>query len=52
VSTGGSGSEDRLTEHVTLNFSKYTYTYTIQNAQGNPTTSPTHGWDIKKNTKL
>ena len=34
ISTGGSGGEDRLTENVTLNFGKFKFEYTPQNAKG------------------
>src|SRR3954469_12515145 len=34
VSTGGSGGEDRLTENVTLNFSKFAFVYTPQKDDG------------------
>ena len=34
VSTGGSGGEDRLTENVTLNFSKFKFSYQPQKADG------------------
>ena len=34
VSTGGSGSEDRLTESVTLHFAKFKFSYQPQKADG------------------
>ncbi len=34
VSTGGSGGEDRLTENVTLNFSKFKFSYQPQDDKG------------------
>jgi type VI secretion system secreted protein Hcp len=34
VSTGGSGGEDRLTEHIVLNFGKYTVEYKEQDSKG------------------
>lgn len=34
ISTGGSGGEDRLTENVTLNFSKFKFEYTPQDNKG------------------
>jgi len=34
ISTGGSGGEDRLTENVSLNFSKVKVEYFLQNAKG------------------
>ncbi|WP_020096091.1 type VI secretion system tube protein Hcp [Methylobacterium sp. 285MFTsu5.1] len=36
VSVGGSGGEDRLTENVSLNFRKFTYSYQPQSANGGP----------------
>lgn len=52
VSTGGSGGEDRLTENVTLNFSKVKVNYTEQTATGAPGDKPQMGWDIAANVKL
>jgi type VI secretion system secreted protein Hcp len=49
ISTGGSGGEDRLTENVSLNFAKFTYTYTPQKADGTADTSIPVGWDIAAN---
>ena len=52
ISTGGSGGEDRLTEHVTLNFAKVALDYTPQDEKGkakSPAKSMT--WDIAANTK-
>lgn len=52
VSTGGSGGEDRLTENVTLNFSKYKVSYQPQGKDGGPQGgSIDAGWDIAKNVK-
>ncbi len=45
LSTGGSGGEDRLTENVTLNFSKFTITYFPED----DSTDPTFKWDIAEN---
>ncbi|HTV42650.1 MAG TPA: type VI secretion system tube protein Hcp [Candidatus Sulfotelmatobacter sp.] len=50
VSTGGSGGEDRLTENVTLNFSKVTVDYTPQKDDGTAGTDKTMTWDIAQNT--
>ena len=50
VSGGGSGGEDRLTENVTLNFSKVTVDYKEQTASGGSGASPTMTWDIAANT--
>jgi len=49
VSTGGSGGEDRLTENVTLNFSKVTFNYATQDAKGGVGADATFGWNIAEN---
>ncbi|OED39501.1 Hcp1 family type VI secretion system effector [Chromatiales bacterium (ex Bugula neritina AB1)] len=49
VSTGGSGGEDRLTENVTLNFSKVDVTYKPQNKDGTAGADKKAGWDIAAN---
>ena len=52
VSTGGSGGEDRLTEHVTLNFGKVAVDYTGQDDKGKAKSPPASmTWDIQANTK-
>jgi len=52
VSTGGSGGEARLTENVTLNFSKFQVKYQPQAAGGGPDGGEiVSGWDIAKNVK-
>jgi type VI secretion system secreted protein Hcp len=51
VSTGGSGGEDRLTENVTLNFSKFTLDYTPQDDKGAAGTPIPAAWDIAANAK-
>lgn len=52
-STGGSGGEDRLTENVSLNFSKIEYEYQEQKEDGSAEGGPQKfGWDIKKNEKV
>jgi type VI secretion system secreted protein Hcp len=49
VSTGGShGTEDRLTEQVSLNFATVNVHYTPQDASGKPGTAIPMGWDIAK----
>lgn len=50
VSIGGSGGEDRFTENLSLNFGKFTVTYTPQANDGAalPAIGPV-GWDIQKN---
>lgn len=52
VSTGGSGSEDRLTESLSLNFAKVKVEYTPQKADGSGEAAIQMGWDIAKNIKL
>jgi type VI secretion system secreted protein Hcp len=49
VSTGGSGGEDRLTENVSLNFAKVTYTYTAQLDGGGKGASTPYTYDIAAN---
>jgi type VI secretion system secreted protein Hcp len=51
ISTGGSGGEDRLTENVSLNFSKFQLFYTPQDAKGAAGTPIPCGWDISANAK-
>ena len=52
VSTGGSGSNDRLTENVALNFAKVKVDYVEQLAGGGKGGTPKMGWDIEANKKL
>ncbi len=49
VQTGGSGGEDRLTENVTFNFSKYTITYVEQTEEGGEGLKPELTYDIAAN---
>lgn len=49
VSTGGSGGEDRLTENVTLNFSKVEIDYVPQKEDGSGEAAKKAGWDIAEN---
>jgi type VI secretion system secreted protein Hcp len=51
VSTGGHGHDDRLTEQVTLNFSKVSVDYTPQNAKGGAGTAINFSWNIAANSK-
>lgn len=52
VSTGGSGGEDRLTENVTLNFTKVKVEYQEQDEKGGPKGGKvTYAWDIEQNVK-
>ncbi|MDQ0588996.1 Hcp family type VI secretion system effector [Variovorax paradoxus] len=52
VHTGGSGGEDRLTETITLNFSKFKYEYTPQKSDGSGDGTKETGWDIAANKKV
>jgi type VI secretion system secreted protein Hcp len=49
VSTGGSGGEDRLTENITLNFSKVKVSYTPQKEDGSADAVLDLIWNIEKN---
>jgi type VI secretion system secreted protein Hcp len=49
VSTGGSGGEDRLTENVTLNFSKVAIDYVPQKPDGTGDAAVAMTWDIAEN---
>ena len=51
-SSGGHGSEDRLTEQVSLNFGKVKVKYTEQKKDGKKGAQPELGWDISANEKL
>ena len=51
VATGGSHSEDLLTENVILNFAKVSVDYTPQKADGSAGTAIPFGWDIAANSK-
>jgi type VI secretion system secreted protein Hcp len=49
VSTGGSGGEDRLTENIALNFAKFKFEYTTQDATGAAGTVIPFAFDIAAN---
>ena len=49
VSTGGSGGEDRLTENVTLNFTKVKVVYKEQAKTGAQAAAPEMEWSIEGN---
>jgi len=52
LSTGGSGSDDRLTENITLNFAQVMVEYQPQKADGTKDGGPIkYGWNIRSNTK-
>jgi type VI secretion system secreted protein Hcp len=46
ISNGGSAGHDQVTENVTLNFRKFTQTYTPQDDKGSPKASSEMTWDI------
>jgi len=46
ISNGGGAGQDRVTENVTLNFRKFTQTYTPQDEKGSPKASSEFTWDI------
>jgi len=50
VSTGGSGGEDRLTENVSLNFSKVHVEYTEQKPDGSTGGKVEMSWNVATNT--
>jgi len=50
ASTGGSYSEDRLTENIILNFAKVSMDYTPQKADGSADTAIPFAWDIAANS--
>lgn len=53
VSTGGSGGEDRLTENITLTFSKVSMKYTGQDGTGKAVTpAKEYTFDIGKNVTV
>ena len=52
VSTSGSGNENRLTEQVSLNFSKVQVSYTPQKPDGSGDAEVLVGWDIAANVAM
>jgi type VI secretion system secreted protein Hcp len=49
VSTGGSGSQDQLTENISLNFVQFHTTYTPQTPEGGADVAKEAKWHIAKN---
>lgn len=49
VSMGGSGSEDRLTENISLNFGTFHVKYAVQTDKGAKGAEVEHKWHIAKN---
>jgi type VI secretion system secreted protein Hcp len=52
LTTGGSGSEDRLTENITLNFAEYKMEYKPQDKAGKPGAAIEAAFNIAKNAKV
>lgn len=52
LQTGGAGGMGRLTEKLTLNFSKFKVEYTAQTATGGAGATSTAAWDIPANKPL
>jgi len=52
VQVSGSGGSDRVTESLSLNFSKFKVAYQEQKPDGSGTPGGNMGWDIKANTKV
>jgi type VI secretion system secreted protein Hcp len=50
ISTGGSGSEDRLTEHVTFNFAEFDFLYKEQATDGTEKRKKNFGFNIPANS--
>jgi type VI secretion system secreted protein Hcp len=51
VSVGGAPDDERLKEHVTLNFASFTYEYTPQTKDGSAGGAITAKWNIATNTE-
>jgi len=51
ISNGGGAGQDRITENVTLNFRKFTQTYTGQDAKGIAKPASHFTWDIAAATE-
>jgi type VI secretion system secreted protein Hcp len=52
ITTGGSAGEDRLTENISLNFSKIKKTYATQKADGTKDKEKEFTYDVAKNVKV
>lgn len=50
-STGGSGSDDRITANITLNFGEFKIEYTEQKPDGSKGAAPEFAFDIAANEK-
>jgi len=49
ISSGGSGGEDRVTENISMNFSKFKHEYPPQNADGTPAATIPTVFNIREN---
>jgi type VI secretion system secreted protein Hcp len=49
MTTGGSGGDDLVMEHIGLNFAKFEMIYTPQATDGSAGAEINHIWDIAKN---
>jgi type VI secretion system secreted protein Hcp len=49
LSSGAGAGDDRVTEHVTMNFAKYEMTYTPQDDTGSPKAAIEQRFDIRAN---
>jgi type VI secretion system secreted protein Hcp len=52
LSTGGSGGEDRLTEHVSLSFTHFQLDYFVQDEKGAGKSAGQIKWDIGANASV
>ncbi len=52
VQTGGQSDQERLTEHITLNFREFEVKYTKQGEAGGGAGAVVLGWDISKNKSV
>jgi type VI secretion system secreted protein Hcp len=50
--TGGSGSDDRTTENISLNFAQIQIEYAQQDDTGSKSGTNDFGWNITENTKV
>jgi type VI secretion system secreted protein Hcp len=51
VQTSGSGSDERVMENVSLNFTKIKFDYIVQDQKGGAGANIKVGWDMAKNDK-
>jgi type VI secretion system secreted protein Hcp len=51
IFAGGPDSDGRMTEEITINFSKVNLDYTLRGSEGAPETAVPFGWDIAANAE-